>query len=200
MASDARRPESDPATFVRLEKGLVGERLVAAAEGDATHVHLTYLRQITAEHDQHAAHARVHARQLGQRIVDLETQIAQQTHRADQADIMVTQQQHEAERYGISIRRLATKNAALIGEKRRLRDALTGKHPLPAVHYRIDIDRDDVAYASTVAMLETFPHRDHVREALAEARRIATRQGGHVRSLRLDTAAWRAVIQVPIDH
>ncbi len=48
--------------------------------------------------------------------------------------------------------------------------------------------------------LDAFPHKERVREALAEGHRVAARQGGQLRGLRLDTTAWRAVIQTVIEE
>lgn len=198
MTPRTTAPDDMADAFYRLERGRLGDRLVPSTEAEATHVSIAVFRRLAAEDEHLVASGRAHARHLGQRIADLEVQLARQTHRAEQAETMVAQQQEEAVRYGVSLRRLAAKNAALIGEKRRLRDALTGKHPLPPIHYRIEIDRDGTAHASTIVTLDTFPHRDHARTALADARRHAVQCGGHLRSLRLDTAAWRAVIYIPI--
>jgi len=194
-------PNTD-APFYRLEKGLVGGRLIPVArEDEATHVGIAALRRMVAAHARDRAELAERAVELdraGQRIRDLELLYARALRRAEQADIMVAGHQAEMSRYGASVRRLLAKNAALIGEKRRLRDALTGKQPLPAVHYRVDLDRDDVARESTVVTLDTFPHKDRVPEALADARRVAARYGGRLRTLRLDTTAWRAVVQRPV--
>lgn len=192
--------DADP-HFYRLEKALVGGRLIpVVGEDEATHVDVVALRRAVAAHARDRAELAERAAELdraGQRIRDLELQLARAVRRAEQADILVAGHQSEMTRYGASVRRLLAKNAALIGEKRRLRDALVGKHPLPAVHYRVDLDHDDVARESRVVTLDAFPHRDRVSEALAEGRRVAARHGGRLRTLRLDTSAWRAVVQRP---
>jgi len=190
------------AHFYRLERALVGGRLIPVArEDEATHVAVAALRRALAEQarDRAALAERVaELDRVGQRVRDLEVQLARAVRRAEQADILVAGHQGEMARCGASVRRLLAKNAALIGEKRRLRDALTGKQPLPAVHYRVDLDHDDVARESMVVTLDTFPHKDRVREALTDARRVAGRYGGRLRTLRLDTTAWRAVVQRPV--
>jgi len=190
-------PDKDTdAHFYRLEKALVGGQLIPVArEDEATHVDVAALRRAVA--DQATG-----IEQMGQRLRDLELQLARAVRRAEQADSMVAGHQAEMARYGASVRQLLAKNAAIIGEKRRLRDALVGKHPLPAVYYRVDLDHDDVARESVVVTLDAFPHKDRVPEALADARRIAARYGGRLRTLRLDTTAWRAVVQrpVPVDE
>jgi len=192
----------EDAHFYRLEKALVGDRLIpVAGEDEATHVGIAALRRLTADsaRDRAAlAEQVVQIECLGRRVRELDLLLARAMRRAEQADIMVVQQQGEAVVHGASVRRLLAKNAALIGEKRRLRDALTGKQPLPVVHYRVDLDHDDVALESMVVTLDTFPHKDRVREALADARRVAARYGGRLRTLRLDTTAWRAVVQRPV--
>lgn len=195
-------PEEDT-HFYRLEKGLVGGRLIPVArEDEATHVGIAALRRVVTEraHD-HATITEQGAQidRMGQRIRELDLLLARAMRRAEQADIMVAGHQAEMARCGAAVRQLLAKNAALIGEKRRLRDALVGKQPLPVVHYRVDLDREDTARESVVITLETFPHKERVHEALAEARHRATREGGQLRSLRLDTPAWRAVIQRVID-
>jgi len=190
------------AHFYRLEKALLGDRLIpVAGEDEATHVGIAALRRLAADsaRDRAAlAEHTAHIERLGHRVRELDLLLARAMRRAEQADIMVAQQQREAVVHGASVRRLLAKNAALIGEKRRLRDALTGKQPLPAVHYRVDLDHDDVARESTVVTLDTFPHKDRAREALTDARRVAGRYGGRLRTLRLDTTAWRAVVQRPV--
>ena len=188
--------------FYRLEKALVGGRLIPVArEDEATHVGIAALRRVVTEraHD-HATITEQVAQidRMGQRIRELDLLLARAMRRAEQADIMVAGHQAEMARCGASVRRLLAKNAALIGEKHRLRDALTGKQPLPAVHYRVDLDHDDVARESMVVTLDAFPHKDRVPEALADARRVAARYGGRLRTLRLDTTAWRAVVQRPV--
>lgn len=190
------------AHFYRLEKALVGDRLIpVTGEDEATHVGIAALRRLAADtaRDRAAlAEQAVQIERLGQRVRELDLLLAHAMRRAEQADIMVMQQQREAVVHGASVRRLLAKNAALIGEKRRLRDALTGKQPLSVVHYRVDLDHDDVARESMVVTLDTFPHKDRVREALVDARRVAARYGGRLRTLRLDTTAWRAVVQRPV--
>jgi len=194
-------PDMD-APFYRLEKGLVGGRLIPVAhEDEATHVGIAVLRRLVAAHARdraELAERTVELDRAGQRVRDLESLLARAMHRAEQADILVAGHQGEMSRYGAAVRRLLAKNAALIGEKRRLRDALVGKQPLPVVHYRVDLDRDDVARESVAVTLDTFPHKDRVREALTDARRVAARSGGRLRTLRLDTTAWRAVVQRPV--
>jgi len=190
--------------FYRLEKALVGGRLIPVArEDEATHVGIAALRRVVTEraHD-HATITEQVAQidRMGQRIRELDLLLARAMRRAEQADIMVAGHQAEMARCGAAVRRLLAKNAALIGEKRRLRDALVGKQPLPVVHYRVDLDRDDVARESVVVTLDTFPHKDRVRDALTDARRAAARSGGRLRTLRLDTTAWRAVVQRPVDE
>jgi len=196
-------PDTDTdAHFYRLEKALVGGRLIPVArEDEATHVDVTALRRAVADsaRDRVAlAEQATGIEQMGQRLRDLELQLARAVRRAEQADIMVAGHQAEMARSGASVRQLLAKNAALIGEKRRLRDALVGKHPLPAVYYRVDLDHDDVAHESVVVTLDAFPHKDRVPEALADARHVAARYGGRLRTLRLDTTAWRAVVQRPV--
>ncbi len=196
-------PDTDTdAHFYRLEKALVGGRLIPVArEDEATHVDVAALRRAVADsaRDRVAlAEQATEIEQMGQRLRDLELQLARAVRRDEQADIMVAGHQAEMARSGASVRQLLAKNAALIGEKRRLRDALVGKHPLPAVYYRVDLDHDDVARESVVVTLDAFPHKDRVPEALADARRVAARYGGRLRTLRLDTTAWRAVVQRPV--
>jgi len=190
------------AHFYRLEKALLGDRLIpVAGEDEATHVGIAALRRLAADSARDRAALAEQAVQiecLGRRVRELDLLLARAMRHAEQADVMVAQQQREAVVHGASVRRLLAKNAALIGEKRRLRDALTGKQPLPAVHYRVDLDHDDVARESMVVTLDTFPHKDRVREALTDARRVAGRYGGRLRTLRLDTTAWRAVVQRPV--
>jgi len=190
------------AHFYRLEKALLGDRLIpVAGEDEATHVGIAALRRLAADRARDRAAFAEQAVQiecLGRRVRELDLLLARAMRHAEQADVMVAQQQREAVVHGASVRRLLAKNAALIGEKRRLRDALTGKQPLPAVHYRVDLDHDDVARESMVVTLDAFPHKDHVPAALAEGRRVAARQGGRLRTLRLDTSAWRAVVQRPV--
>ncbi len=196
-------PDKDTdAHFYRLEKALVGGRLIPVArEDEATHVDVAALRRAVADSARDRVSLAEQAtgiEQMGQRLRDLELQLARAVRRAEQVDIMRAGHQAEMARSGASVRQLLAKNAALIGEKRRLRDALVGKHPLPAVYYRVDLDHDDVARESVVVTLDAFPHKDRVPEALADARRVAARYGGRLRTLRLDTTAWRAVVQRPV--
>ncbi len=196
-------PDKDTdASFYRLEKALVGGRLIPVArEDEATHVDVAALRRALDDSARDRAALAERDAELDRacrHIRDLEVQLARAVRRAEQSDILVAGHQGEMARCGASVRRLLGKNAALIGEKRRLRDALVGKHPLPAVYYRVDLDHDDVARESVVVTLDAFPHKDHVPAALAEGRRVAARQGGRLRTLRLDTSAWRAVVQRPV--
>jgi len=192
--------EDAPPRFYRLDKALVGERLVpVATEGEATHTTIASLRRLMAEGEQARRVVQAEGQRMTERVHDLEVQLGQAQHRADQAELLVAQQQREAVLHGAMVRKLMAKNAALIGEKRRIRDMLMAKHaPIP-IHYRIDVDREDQARESIVVILDTFPDRSHTHEALAEARRTAARRGGQLRTLRLDTVAWRAVVQQGID-
>ncbi len=192
--------EEAPPRFYRLEKALVGERLVpVATEGEATHTTITSLRRLIAEGEHARRVFQAEGQRLTGRIHDLEVQLGHAQHRTEQAELLVAQQQRETALQGAAVRKLMAKNAALIGEKRRIRDMLMAKHaPIP-IHYRIDIDRDDQARESIVVTLDAFPDKSHMTEALAEARRMATRRGGQLKSLRLDTVAWRAVVQQVID-
>ncbi len=189
-----------PAPFYRLEKTLIGERLVPVpTENEATHTTIASLRHLVVE----GAHAhrmfQAESQRMTLRIHDLEVQLGQAQHRAEQAELLVAQQQRETALHGAAVRKLMAKNAALIGEKRRIRDMLMAKHaPIP-IHYRIDVDREDQARESIVVTLDTFPDKSHAHEALAEARRMATRRGGQLKTLRLDTVAWRAVVQQVIN-
>ncbi len=192
--------EDAPPRFYRLDKALVGDRLVpVATEGEATHATIGSLRRLMAEGEQARRAFQAEGQRMTGRVHDLEVQLGHAQHRADQAELLVAQQQREAALHGAVVRKLMAKNAALIGEKRRIRDMLMAKHaPIP-IHYRIDVDREDQARESIVVTLDTFPDRSHTHEALAEARRTATRRGGQLRTLRLDTVAWRAVVQQVID-
>jgi hypothetical protein len=201
IPSPAHAPTEDaPPLFYRLEKALVGERLVpVATESEATHASIASLHRLVAE-SEHARHVVQAERQrLIQRVHDLEVQLGHAQHRAEQAERLVEQQQREAVQHGIVVRKIMAKNAALIGEKRRIRDMLMAKHaPIP-IHYRIDVDREDQARESIIVTLDAFPDKSHANEALAEARRTAARRGGQLKTLRLDTVAWRAVVQQVID-
>jgi len=189
-----------PPRFYRLDKALVGERLVpVATEGEATHTTIASLRRLMAEGEQARRVVQAEGQRMTGRVHDLEVQLGHAQHRAEQAELLVAQQQRETALHGAAVRKLMAKNAALIGEKRRIRDMLMSKHaPIP-IHYRIDIDREDQARESIVVTLDTFPDRSHTHEALAEARRTAARRGAQLRTLRLDTVAWRAVVQQGID-
>jgi len=196
--SDTSSDTEQPALY-RLEKTLMGERLVPVARpDDATHVAITSVRQIVDESTCHYQALQEERQRLALHIQDLETQLSRALRRVEQAELMITEQQREAVQHGASLRKLLTKNAALIGEKRRIRDLLVAKHAPPPVHYRVDIDRDDQARESIVITLDAFPDRAHAREALAEARRAAERRDGQLKTLRLDTVAWRAVVQQPM--
>lgn len=197
MTADDRTPTT---AFYKLERTLTGIRLVPVAHAkDATHATISTLQGVVRTHAQEASRLRHEIEQCGHRIQDLERQLGRAIHRADESETEAAQLRDAVARAAEHVRRLGDKNAELIGEKRRLRDALTGKHPLPAIHMRLDIDRDGVARLSLPVTLDTFPHRDHLREALAEGQRVAAQQDGQLRSLRLDTSAWRAVIQRVID-
>lgn len=187
--------------FYRLDKGLVGDRLVlVATEAEATHTTTAYLRHLMADAEQVRRAVEAEGQRLAQRLHDLEVQLGQARHRADQAETLVAQQQRETALHGAAVRKLMAKNASLIGEKRRIRDMLLAKHAPTPIHYRVDIDRDDRAHESVVITLDAFPDRSHTNDALAEARRIAALRGGQLRTLRLDTVAWRAVVQQPMDE
>lgn len=179
----------------RIEHTLVGDRLVPVATPvEATHVAVSLVRRLTSEHEQ-----------VGGRVRELEVRLGRAIHRVDQAESVAAQSAREAEQareqlaeQKDAVRKLAEKNAAVIAEKRKLRDALIAKHGLPAISYRIDIDRENRALETVVIVLDTLPHRERTAQALAEARRQALRHNGQLRALRLDTAAWRAIVQVPV--
>lgn len=199
-SSDTSSDTEQPALY-RLEKTLIGERLVAVARvDDATHVAMTSVRHIVDESTRHNQALQEERQRLALHIQDLETQLGRALRRVEQAELMITEQQREAVRHGASLRKLLAKNAALIGEKRRIRDLLVAKHAPPPIHYRVDIDRDDQARESIVITLDAFPDRAHARDALAEARRAAERRDGQLKTLRLDTVAWRAVVQQPMSE
>lgn len=194
--SDKERP-----ALYRLEKTLMGERLVPVTRpDDATHVAMTSVRHIVDESTRQHQVLQEARQRLAQHVQDLEAQLSRALRRVEQAEVMITEQQREAVQHGASLRKLLAKNAALIGEKRRIRDLLVAKHAPPPVHYRVDIDRDDQARESIVITLDAFPDRAHAREALAEARRAAERRDGQLKTLRLDTVAWRAVVQQPMSE
>ncbi len=160
----------------RLERTVTGERLVPVQRiDDATHSSIALFRRLTEARAREVVGVRAEVEHLRQRLHERETELAQR--------------QEIAIRAQSAVRRLLEKNRELVGEKRRLRDALIGKKPLPNVHYRIDVDRDGVVRESSVVTLDAFPHRDRRSEALAEARRLAERRGGQVRQVRLDTSA-----------
>lgn len=194
-------PEHTPPTLYRLEKTLVGERLIPVARpDDATHVALPAVQRIVDEATRRQQALQEEGRQLARRTHDLEEQLSRALRRAEQAELMVAQQQREAAQHGASLRKLMAKNVALIGEKRRIRDLLIAKHAPTPIHYRVDIDREDQARESVVITLDAFPDKSHARAALAEARRAAERRDGQLRTLRLDTVAWRAVVQQPMSE
>ncbi len=194
------RPDPPPSHLYRLERGRLGDHLVPVTRPEeATHAGVVLLRRQAEDHAREVAALRAEVAHQHGRAQDLAGQLDRAGQQAVQAATAMAQRQADADRAKAAVARLAEKNGELIGEKRRLRDALTGKHPLPAVHYRVDIDRDDTARESILVVLDTFPHRDRAREALAEARRAASRYRGQLRSLRLDTTAWRAVVQRVVD-
>ncbi len=199
MSADRHGPLDRPDLY-RLERTLVGERLVTVARlEEATHAGVVLVRQLMETHTRETATLQAEVDRLTRRARDLETQYGRAIHQVDQAEMVAAQRQEEIARLVVTRDRLIQKNAELVGEKRRFREALTGKHPLPPVHYRIDIDRDDTARESIIVTLDVFPHKERVHEALAEARRVAERHRGQLRSLRLDTTAWRVVIQRVIE-
>ena len=156
--------------------------------------------------DEEATHAgigvvvglRTQVEHLRGRVAALEVQLGRAIHQVDQAESQTAQYKELVVRLKGSITCLEAKNAELLTEKQRLRDSLLGTHPLPVIHYRIEVDRDDTAYEHIVELLDAFPDKAHTREALAEARRLAARTGGRVRHLRLDSA-WQVVIRRIID-
>lgn len=179
-------PETPASELYRLDQTVRGPRLVPVQRMDeATHLSVGMLRRVMQ------AHAR--------EVAGLRSEITQRQRRLDEREAQQAAEQETTRRLQASLQRLAAKNAALIAEKRRLRDAFTGKHPLPNVHYRVEVGRDDTARESLVVTLDTFPHRERVRDALAEARRVAAQHDAQLRQVRLDTTAWRAVLQRVID-
>ncbi len=191
----------NPPALYRLEKTLVGERLVPVARpDDATHVALASVQRIVDEGTRQQRTLQEEEQRLARRIQDLDVQLSRALRRAEQAELLVTEQQREAARHGASLRKLLAKNVALIGEKRRIRDLLIAKHAPTPIHYRVDIDREDQARESIVITLDAFPEKSHARSALAEARRAAERRDGQLKTLRLDTVAWRAVVQQPMSE
>jgi len=199
---NADRPDCERATALyRVERTLLGDRLMPVTRvEDATHADIAVVRRLTDARAREAARCRADAVRAGQRIRDLETQVARAIHRIDQAEMVAAQRQEEITRLTKTRDLVVQKNAEVVGEKRRLRDALVGKTPLPVIHYRVDLDRDEIARETVVVTLDAFPHKERIREALAEARRQAARHHGELRSLRLDTSAWRAVIHRVIDE
>ncbi len=194
-------PTHDHPALYRLEKTLVGERLVPVARpDDATHVALASVQRIVDEGTRQQRTLQEEMQRLARRIQDLDVQLSRALRRAEQAELLVTEQQREAARHGASLRKLLAKNVALIGEKRRIRDMLIAKHAPTPIHYRVDIDREDQARESIVITLDAFPEKSHARVALAEARRAAERRDGQLKTLRLDTVAWRAVVQQPMSE
>jgi len=201
MSETDMPPEQDHPALYRLEKTLVGERLIPVARpDDATHVTLPAVQRIVDEATRQQQALQEEAQRLARRIQDLEVQLSRALRRAEQAELLVTEQQREAAQHGASLRKLLAKNVALIGEKRRIRDLLIAKHAPTPIHYRVDIDREDQARESIVITLDAFPDRSHARAALAEARRAAERRDGQLKTLRLDTVAWRAVVQQPMSE
>ncbi len=196
MTTDPHEPPSPP-LFYRLERTLVGERLVPVTRAEeATHAGIALIHHMTDAQAHAVATLRADLEQRTRRVRELEVQLGRAVHRVDQAEALAAQRQTETALHAAAVQRLVDKNATLIGEKRRLREQLVAKYPPPPIHYRLDVDRDDQARESVVLTLDAFPHRDRMREALAEARRLADRRGGQVRQLRLDTVAWRAVVQL----
>ncbi len=201
MSDPDMPPTYTPPTLYRLEKTLVGERLIPVARpDDATHVALPAVRRIVDEATRQQQALQEEGQQLARRTHDLEGQLSRALRRAEQAELMVVQQQREAAQHGASLRKVMAKNVALVGEKRRMRDMLIAKHAPTPIHYRVDIDREDQARESIVITLDAFPDKSHARAALAEARRAAERRDGQLRTLRLDTVAWRAVVQQPMSE
>ena len=185
----------------RLEHSLVGDRLMPITRPEeATHAGVALLRRMLEDWRREAAALRSEGVRREQRIAELEAQLGRAIHRGDQADARAAHHEQEVTRASAALRKLAEKNGELIGEKKRLRDQLVAKHGLPAIHYRIDVDRDGQAYESLVFVLEAFPHPEHRRAALAEARQQEERSGGRLRNVRLDTVAWRAIVQQPIEE
>jgi len=201
MSEPDMPPTHDHPALYRLEKTLVGERLVPVARpDDATHVALASVQRIVDEGTRQQRTLQEEMQRLARRIQDLDVQLSRALRRAEQAELLVTEQQREAARHGASLRKLLAKNVALIGEKRRIRDMLIAKHAPTPIHYRVDIDREDQARESIVITLDAFPEKSHARVALAEARRAAERRDGQLKTLRLDTVAWRAVVQQPMSE
>ncbi len=178
-------PEQSTSELYRLEHTATGERLLPVQRIDeATHASIGVLRRVMQAHAREVVGLRAETELLRRRLQERDAELGQQREAVIRA--------HDA------VRRLMAKNAALIGEKRRLRDALIGKKPLKTMSYRVDVDRHGVARESIMEVLDTFPHKERVREALAEAHRLAERKNASVRSLRLDTA-WQAVLQRVIE-
>lgn len=199
--TSGRREPADTTELYRLERTLVGERLVPVMRPDeATHAGVALLHRITATHAREVAALRDGSDRLTRRLREVEQQLGRAIHQVDQAEMAAAQCRDEAAQAVGAARRLAAKNAEIGAEKRRLRDALIGKQPLPAVSLRIDVDRDDIARKSQVITLETAPHPERAADALGEGRRVAARLSGTLRLIRLDTVAWRAVIQLVVQE
>lgn len=191
-------PSSD---LYRLERTRVGgERLTPVQTlAEATHAGIAGVRHLIEAHARQDAASRAEIERLRAHVASLDLRVGRAIHTVDQAEMRAAQETEVAARLRVSVQRLETKIAEVIDEKRRLRAALIGQKPLPVIHYRLDVDRDDVARESIAVTLDAFPHQDRLPDALAEARRVAERRDGQLRTLRLDTTAWRAVIQRIID-
>lgn len=178
-------PPSPAADLYRLERTPSGAHLSPVSRiEEATHTGIGLLRRMMETHASELVRVRAEAEELRHRVQHLQDHL--------------TQQRTLAERLRDSLQRLVAQNKTLIGEKRRLRDALIGKKPLKSGSYRIDVDRDGVARESVMVVLDTFPHKSHAVDALREARRRAERSNGTLRTLRLETV-WQAVYQRVID-
>lgn len=189
-----------PPGLFRLHHTLTGERLVpVTVPAEATHMSIATVQRLGDEAGRTIAAHREQAQRLSRRVRELEALVADLTDRAARAEERAAQASADAAARDTSIRKLMAKNGTLIVEKRRLRDALIGKQPLPHVAYRIEMDREGTVRESVPVTLECFPDRQHTAQVLAEARRLAERHGGQLRQVRLDAAAWRAVIQRVID-
>lgn len=188
--------EVTSSALYRIEQTLRGARLVPVTDPVvATHVGIGSVRQMADVHARALEHLQAELTALRQQVAECAAQRDAAVHQAEQAETCAAARGEAAEQAADAVRRLLAKNAELAGEKRRLRDALIGAHPLPAIHERIDIDRDGVARLGLVVTLDTLPQQDHIHAALAEARRAAAHHNGELRTLRLDTVTWRAVIQ-----
>jgi hypothetical protein len=190
----------------RLERTVLGERLVPVPRPEeATHVAVALLRRVSEERARETAMLRAEKAQATARIHDLEIKLGRAIHNVDQSESLAAQEKTEADqlreeagRVRVALGKLVEKNSALIGEKKQLKDALIGKHELPAVHYKIEFTRDEEAYEHVTYVLDAFPDKAHTPEAIAEARRHAQARGGQLRQLRLDMVAWRAIVQLPL--